>query len=317
MSAELAAAARQPAEEPAAPRGRVRLAAARLRASRGAVLGLAVLVLLFLLAFAGPYLTPWDYAAPDYGSLRQPPSGTHWFGTNGLGQDVFAQTVRGLQKSLVIGLLVAVLSTGLASLVGACAGYFGGWTDRVLTFLVDLLLIFPAFLVIAVLSPRLRGSGWIAFVLLLAVFNWMVTARVVRSMTRSLREREFVAAARYMGVGPFRIIWRHVLPNVSSFLIIDATVTVGGAVMSEAALSYFGFGVRPPDVSLGTLLAAGAADAPVFPWLFYFAAGLLVLFVLAVNLVGDGLRDALDPTAAAGRHRPRRRSTTPPRRSSP
>ncbi|MFJ5228634.1 ABC transporter permease [Kitasatospora sp. NPDC088391] len=308
-----------------APRGRLRLAVGRVRASRGAVAGVLVLVLLFLLAFAGPWLTPWDYATPDYASLRQPPSGTHWFGTNGLGQDVFAQTVRGLQKSLVIGLLVAVLSTGLASLVGACAGYFGGWTDRALTFLVDLMLIFPAFLVIAVISPRLRGTGWIAFVLLLAVFNWMVTARVVRSMTRSLREREFVAAARFMGVGPFRIIWRHILPNVSSFLIIDATITVGGAVMSEAALSYFGFGVRPPDVSLGTLLAAGASDAPVFPWLFYFAAGLLVLFVLAVNLVGDGLRDALDPTAEAARRprRPRRKSrrdrrptVNSPRRSS-
>ncbi|MFD7642044.1 ABC transporter permease [Kitasatospora sp. NPDC059795] len=284
-----------------APAGRVRLAAGRLAGSRGALTGVVVLALLFLLAFVGPYLTPWDYATPDYTALRQPPSGQHWFGTNGLGQDVFAQTVRGLQKSLVIGLLVAVLSTGLASLVGACAGYFGGWTDRVLTFLVDLMLIFPAFLVIAVISPRLRGSGWIAFVVLLAVFNWMITARVIRSMTRSLREREFVAAARFMGVAPFRIIWRHILPNVSSFLIIDATITVGGAVMSEAALSYFGFGVRPPDVSLGTLLAAGAGDAPVFPWLFYFAAGLLVLFVLAVNLVGDGLRDALDPTAAPGR----------------
>ncbi|MFD8595153.1 ABC transporter permease [Kitasatospora sp. NPDC059646] len=306
MSAEVVEpVAAAPAER--APAGRLRLAAGRVAASRGAVVGLVVLALLFLLAFLGPYLTPWDYATPDYSALRQPPSGQHWFGTNGLGQDVFAQTVRGLQKSLVIGLLVAVLSTGLASLVGACAGYFGGWTDRVLTFLVDLMLIFPAFLVIAVISPRLRGSGWIAFVVLLAVFNWMITARVIRSMTRSLREREFVAAARFMGVGPFRIIWRHILPNVSSFLIIDATITVGGAVMSEAALSYFGFGVRPPDVSLGTLLAAGAGDAPVFPWLFYFAAALLVLFVLAVNLVGDGLRDALDPTSAAGR-RPSRRA---------
>ncbi|RKE17412.1 ABC transporter permease [Streptomyces sp. TLI_171] len=317
MTTETRSAVGMPTTAGPAPRGRLQLAGARLAGSRGALLGLVVLALLFLLAFLGPYLTPWDYSAPDYTSLRQPPSGAHWFGTNGLGQDVFAQTVRGLQKSLVIGLLVAVLSTGLASLVGACAGYFGGWTDRVLTFLVDLMLIFPAFLVIAVISPRLRGTGWLAFVLLLAVFNWMITARVVRSMTRSLRTREFVVAARFMGVRPLRIIWRHILPNVSSFLIIDATITVGGAVMSEAALSYFGFGVRPPDVSLGTLLAAGAGDAPVFPWLFYFAAGLLVLFVLAVNLVGDGLRDALDPTSAAGRRRPiRSRSTvTPSRRS--
>lgn len=285
----------------AAPAGRLRLVLAGLAASRGVLAGTAVLVLLFLLAFLGPHLTHWDYATPNYGAIRRPPSADHWFGTDGLGQDVFARTARGLQKSLVIGLLVAVLSTGLASLVGACAGYFGGWTDRLLMFLVDLMLIFPGFLVIAIVSPRLRGTGWLAFVLLLALFNWMITARVVRSMTLSLREREFVVAARFMGVRPFRIILRHVLPNVSSFLVIDATITVGGAVMSEAALSYFGFGVRAPDVSLGTLLAAGTADAPVFPWLFYFAAGLLVLFVLAVNLIGDGLRDALDPTTASHR----------------
>jgi peptide/nickel transport system permease protein len=142
---------------------------------------------------------------------------------------------------------------------------------------------------------------------LLAAFNWMITARVVRSMTISLKEREFVRAARFMGVHPLRIIWRHILPNCASYLIVDATIAVGAAVMNETMLSYFGFGVQPPDVSLGTLIADGTDSAPSYPWMFYFAAGLLVLFVLAVNLVGDGLRDALDPTAAAGR-RPRRRN---------
>jgi len=290
-----------PVAEDAAPAGRLRLVLARLLAARGVLVGAVIVLLLFLLAFGGPFLTPWDYATPDYLAIRQPPSATHWFGTNGLGQDVFAQTVRGLQKSLIIGLLVALFSTVLASLVGACAGYFGGWTDRGLTFLVDLLLVFPSFLIITIISPRLKGAGWIAFVVLLAAFNWMITARVVRSMTRSLKEREFVRAAQFMGVRPLRIIVRHILPNVASFLITDATVAVGGAVMSETALSYFGFGVRTPDVSLGTLLADGTDQAPVFPWLFYFAAGLLVLFVLAVNLIGDGLRDALDPTTEAAR----------------
>ncbi|WP_323184961.1 ABC transporter permease [Kitasatospora purpeofusca] len=290
------------------PTGRGRIVLARLLAARWAVVGVVVVLLLFLLAFGGGLVTPWDYATPDYGALRQPPSGTHWFGTNGVGQDVFAQTIRGLQKSLVIGLLVALFSTVLASLVGACAGYFGGWTDRLLMFLVDLMLVFPSFLVITIVSPRLKGAGWLAFVLLLALFNWMITARVVRSMTISLREREFVRAAQFMGVRPPRIIFRHILPNVASFLIIDATIAVGGAVMSETALSYFGFGVKAPDVSLGTLLAAGTSEAPVFPWLFYFAAGLLVLFVLAVNLIGDGLRDALDPTSEGAR-RPRRSRT--------
>ncbi|MFI2611526.1 ABC transporter permease [Kitasatospora sp. NPDC018619] len=285
--------------------GRGRLVLSRLLAARGAVVGAVLVLLLFALAFGGPYLTHWDYATPDFSALHQPPSAEHLFGTNGVGQDVFAQTVRGLQKSLVIGLLVALFSTVLASVVGACAGYFGGWADRALMFLVDLLLVFPAFLVITIVSARLKSAGWIAFVLLLALFNWMITARVVRSMTISLREREFVRAARFMGVRPLRIISRHILPNVASFLIIDATIAVGGAVMSETALSYFGFGVKPPDVSLGTLLAAGTGDAPVFPWLFYFAAALLVLFVLAVNLIGDGLRDALDPTSGAAPRRSR------------
>ncbi|WP_030741119.1 ABC transporter permease [Streptomyces sp. NRRL S-31] len=284
-------------EPAAAPTGRSALVLRRFLGNRPALAGAVVLVLLFLLAFLGPYLTPWSYSHIDYGALRSAPGPDHWWGTNRIGQDVFAQTARGLQKSLLIGLLVAVLATGLASLVGACAGYFGGWTDRLLMFWVDLLLVFPSFLIIAIVSPRLRSGGWVAFVALLTVFAWMITARVVRSMTLSLKEREFVRAARYMGVGPFRIIWRHVLPNVASFLIIDATIQVGGAVMSETALSYFGFGVQPPDVSLGTLIASGTGAAITYPWMFFFAAGLLVVFVLAVNLVGDGLRDALDPTS--------------------
>ncbi|WP_406449120.1 ABC transporter permease [Streptomyces sp. NBC_01622] len=281
----------------APPAGRATVVLRRFLRNRAALGGAVVLVLLFLLAFVGPYATKWSYSHIDYTALRVAPGADHWWGTNRIGQDVFAQTVRGLQKSLVIGLLVAVLSTGLASLVGACAGYFGGWTDRLLMFLVDLLLVFPSFLIIAIVSPRLNSSGWFALVALLGLFAWMITARVVRSMTLSLKEREFVRAARYMGVGPFRIIWRHVLPNVASFLIIDATIQVGGAVMSETALSYFGFGVQPPDVSLGTLIADGTSAAVTYPWMFFFAAGLLVVFVLAVNLVGDGLRDALDPTS--------------------
>ncbi|WP_406332739.1 ABC transporter permease [Streptomyces sp. NBC_00203] len=286
------------------PVGRGSVVLRRFLRNRGALAGAVVLVLLFLLAFVGPYVTPWSYSHIDYTALRSGPSAEHWWGTNRIGQDVFAQTVRGLQKSLLIGLLVAVFSTGLASLVGACAGYFGGWADRALMFFVDLLLVFPSFLIIAIISPRLRSGGWFAFVGLLAVFGWMITARVVRSMTLSLKEREFVRAARFMGVGPFRIIWRHVLPNVASFLIIDATIAVGGAVMSETALSYFGFGVQAPDVSLGTLIASGTGAAVTYPWMFFYAAGLLVVFVLAVNLVGDGLRDALDPTA---RSRPRKK----------
>jgi peptide/nickel transport system permease protein len=268
-----------------------------------AVAGLFVLIVLFLFAFIGPSFSKWDYASQDFNAFLQPPSAEHWFGTTQIGQDVYAQTLRGLQKSLAIGLLVAVFSTGIAAIVGACAGYFGGWVDRALMWLVDLLLVLPGFLIIAILSPTFRGKTWLLFVVLLAGFGWMITARIVRGLALSLREREFVQAARFMGVPSGMIIVRHLLPNMASLLIIDATVSVGGAILAETGLSYFGFGVQPPDVSLGTLIAAGTPSALTFPWLFYFASGLLVLTVLAVSVVGDGLRDALDPNIASSKAR--------------
>jgi peptide/nickel transport system permease protein len=273
----------------------------RFRRRKLAVAGLVVLVLLFLLAFAGPHLSQWDYKSKDFDAFLQGPSTSHWFGTTQIGQDVYTQTLRGLQKSLVIGLLTALFSTGLAAAVGASAGYFGGWADRTLMWLVDLLLVLPEFLIIAILSPNFRGKTWLLFVVLLAAFSWMITARVVRGFTLSLREREFVQAARFMGVPAYRIIFRHLLPNMSSFLIIDATISVGGAIIAETGLSYFGFGVQPPDVSLGTLIAAGTGSALTFPWLFMFSGGLLILTVLAVSVMGDGLRDALDPNSRATR----------------
>ena len=264
---------------------------------RLAVAGLAVLVGLFALAFVGPLLSRWSYTSHDFDAFLQGPSATHWFGTTQGGADVFAQTMRGMQKSLIIGLLVALLSTTLAAVVGAFAGYLGGWVDRVLMWFVDLLLVIPSFLILAIMSPAFRGKTWLLFVILLAAFIWMVTARIVRGMTISLREREYVLAARYMGVSTPRIIFRHILPNISSLLIIDATINVSIAIISETGLSYFGFGVQSPEVSLGTLIAAGTNDAVTYPWLFMFAAGLLVLIVLSVNVVGDGLRDAIDPTS--------------------
>jgi peptide/nickel transport system permease protein len=269
----------------------------RFRRRRLAMFGLVVLVCLFLLAFVGPYVGQWQYTDHDFNAFLQGPSVDHWFGTTQTGGDVYALTLRGMQKSLIIGLLVAMFSTGLAALVGSFAGYMGGWVDRALMWFVDLLLVLPAFLIIAILSPTFRGKTWLVFVILLAAFLWMVTARIVRGMTISLREREYVLAARYMGVPAHRIIFRHILPNISSLLIVDATINVSAAVISETGLSYFGFGVQPPDVSLGTLIADGTQSATTYPWLFAFAAGLLVAVVLAVNLVGDGLRDALDPTS--------------------
>jgi peptide/nickel transport system permease protein len=268
---------------------------------RLAMAGLVAIVLLFLLAFLGPYLSHWEYTDHDFEAFRTGPSGEHWFGTTQTGGDVYELTLRGMQKSLIIGLLVAVISTGLSAIIGAFAGYVGGWTDRILMWFVDLLLVLPSFLIIAILSPSFRGKTWLVFVLLLAGFLWMLTARIVRGMTISLREREFVLAARFMGVSTPRIIFRHIIPNISSLLIIDATINVSAAIIAETGLSYFGFGVQPPDVSLGTLIADGTNDATTYPWLFWFAAGLLVAIVLAVNVIGDGLRDALDPSSGSTR----------------
>ena len=276
---------------------RLGLIGRRFMKRRLAVVGLVILAGLFVLAFLGPYLVKWDHTDHDFAAFLQGPSLTHPFGTTATGADVYALTLRGMQKSLIIGLLVALLSTAMSAVVGAFAGYMGGWVDRVLMWFVDLLLVIPGFLVLAIVSPAFRGETWLLFVLLLAAFIWMITARIVRGMTITLRDREYVQAARFMGVSTPRIIFRHILPNISSLLIIDATINVSVAIIGETSLSYFGFGVQPPDVSLGTLIADGTNSAVTYPWLFAFAAGLLVLIVLAVNLIGDGLRDAIDPTS--------------------
>ena len=282
-------------------RGRRQLVMRRLRRNRAAMASLVVLALLFVAAFVGPTvyqaITGWSYSGQDFTSFLKPPSASHWFGTTQIGGDVFAQTMRGLQKSLLIGLLVAVISTGLAAVVGAVAGYFGGWVDRVLMWIVDLLLVIPSFLIVAIISPAFQEAGWVVLVFLIALFAWMITARIVRGMTLSLKEREFVLAARYSGVSSAGIIFRHLIPNMSSLLIIDATIAVATAIIAETGLSYFGFGVQPPDVSLGNLIAEGTRSAFTFPWLFMFSGGLLVATTLAVSVIGDALRDALDPAS--------------------
>ncbi|MFD9594977.1 ABC transporter permease [Kitasatospora sp. NPDC059973] len=297
-------------KSPAAARkrtGRGRLTARRFARNRLALVGLGILVVLFVAAYAGPSFSKYDYRFHDYLAFNAPPGGNHWWGTNQGGQDLFALTMRGLQKSLVIGLLVGGISTVVAGFVGAFAGYYGRWIDKGLTWFVDLLLVLPSFLIIAVLSPIFRNFSWLIFVVLLAAFSWMITARVVRSMTLTLKDREFVKAAKYMGVPGPVIIIRHILPNMASLLIIDTVIQVGAAVIGESGLSFFGFGVQAPDVSLGTIIADNTTNAPTFQWLFYFPATCLVLIGIAVAFVGDGLRDAFDPTSGGAKSKGRRR----------
>jgi peptide/nickel transport system permease protein len=270
--------------------------------NKTAVVGLGVLVALIIIALIGPYLTNWTYDYVDRRAYLKPPSERHWLGTTQGGRDMLALTLRGLRKSLLIGLLVAVLSTTIAAIVGSFAAYFGGWFERIALWVTDLLLVIPSFLLIAVMTtggPQ-GANAWILLVFLLALFGWMLSARVVRSLALSVKERDYVHAAKFMGLSAPRTIVRHILPNISSLLIIDATLAVGAAILAETGLSFFGFGVQSPDTSLGTLLGEGARQVNSFPWLFTGPAVTVVVLVLSVNAVGDGLRDALDPSSASG-----------------
>ncbi|MFD4399670.1 ABC transporter permease [Kitasatospora sp. NPDC058478] len=285
--------------------GRRRLYLRRFLRNRIAVAGVVIFLLLVLFSALGDLFTPYGYADADFSALTQAPGAEHWFGTNQGGNDVYAAAVHGLQRSLVIAVSVSVLTVAIAAVVGAGAAYFGGRVEKATLAVVHFLLIVPSFLILALVSHRLAGD-WRVLILVLTVFGWMSTARVVWSVSTSLRERDYVRAAEFMGVRPLRIVVRHIIPNLGSLLIVNLTLGVVSTVLSETALSFLGFGVQTPDVSLGTMLADGAGTITSAPWLFAFPAGLTVLLTVSMTFVGDGLRDALDPTsttAAAGGRR--------------
>ena len=267
-----------------------------------AVAGLIGFILIVLFALIGPYIGGWEYKQVDNQNFLKPPSSLHWFGTGQTGRDMFALTVEGLRKSLIIGISVALIQTTAAALVGASAAFFGKFYDKAILWIIDLLLVVPSFLLIAILTQKFGGQkgSTLTFILLLAAFGWMLTARVVRSMTLSVISLDYVRAAKYMSVPPFATITRHIIPNVSSFLIIDGTLAVVSAVMMETFLSYFGFGVQPPETSLGVLLSEGQKMATSFPWTFLAPATVLSLMLIFINFMGDGLRDATDPTSSSG-----------------
>lgn len=285
----------------AEPISRGRLILKRFLRQKSGLAALLVLVLIFLLAYVGPHLTQWKFDDFDQASILASPGGTHFFGVDEVGRDVYARTLQGLQKSLIIGLVAALVTTSIAAIAGSLAGYFGRYVDLSVVWVIDLLLVLPGFLILAILSPVLSGKSWLWLVLLLSLFGWMVTGRVVRGMAMSLRERDYVHAARFMGVPPLTIIRRHLLPNMASLLIVDVTINVGGIILAETGLSFFGFGVQPPDVSLGTVLADAQPLATTYPHVFMYGAGLLVLTVLCVSVIGDALRDAIDPSSGSSR----------------
>lgn len=275
--------------------------ATRFLRHRLAVVGMGLFIFLVLFAFLGGALWKHDYRTlgfPQY----QPPSADHPFGTDRIGADMMSQLIRGLQFSLRIALVVAAVSTVIGVVLGAVAGYKRGWVDAVISRFIDLVLVIPGLVIVVVLArssfvnvPGQQGSNWLLVALYLSLVFWLPIARIVRGMVLSLREKEFVEAARAMGGSTMRIVFRHVLPNTIDVIIVNVTLAVASAVLAEAAISFIGLGVQPPDTSLGLLINQNRNELNLHPWLFFIPFALIVLVSLTVNFMGDGLRDAFDP----------------------
>lgn len=272
----------------------------RFMRNKPAVGGIIIFVLLVLFAIIGPFIGRYDHIELDFLNLGTPPSADHWFGTTASGNDTFAQVALGTQRSLMIAVTVSVGVTILSAVIGTAAAYFGGWTERVTLTVIHFMMVIPSFLILSLMSNRAGGNWLVISLIMVFIVGWYFPARVVWTTALSLREREYVHAARYMGVSGMRIVLRHLLPNIGSLLVINFTLGIVSAVMAETGLSFIGFGVKIPDVSLGSLIGSGANTITSAPWLFYFPAAALTLLTVSMALVSDGLRDALDPTSAAG-----------------
>jgi len=272
------------------------IARRRFLAHRQAMLGLAVLAALGLLSLLSPLIAPLDPSV-DLANRLQAPSAANWLGTDDAGYDMFRLLLAGSRVSLLIGFLSVGIAITLGTVVGAVAGYAGGWADAVLMRIVDLFLSVPR-LVLLITAVALLRPSIALIVIVLGLTGWMGVARLVRGQVLAVREREHVLAARALGYRPPRILFRHILPNVLTPVIVAATLGIGNAILAEAALSYLGLGVQPPDTSWGLIIFSGQDRMLDAWWITAFPGILIALTVMAFNLVGDGLRDALDPRHA-------------------
>lgn len=277
------------------PRSQWQLFRSRFLKHRLAVASGVVLIVLVVACFGAHWIAPFPKNQQDLVLGPVGPSWQHWFGTDDLGRDMLTEILYAGQTSLRIGFTVALLSTLLGTLVGAVAGYMGKWADQGLMRITDLFLVIPQLVVLAIVIEG-AGSTPLAISLCLAAIFWMGEARVVRGQVLALREREFVEAARSIGASPTRVVFRHIIPNCIGPILVGATLGVAGAILTESALSFLGFGVQPPATSWGALLDnASGYVGTTQAYLIYFPGLMIFLTVLAVNFLGDGLRDALDP----------------------
>jgi len=258
------------------------------------IAGLALIAILALTALSAPLLAPADPLKQVLSTRLDPPSAEHWLGTDQLGRDILSRMIYGSRISLLIGVVVVGLAASVGTFVGLVAGYTGGWLDEALMRLTDVFFAFPALILAMAISGAL-GPSLTNAMIAIAVVSWPVYARLVRAQVLSLREREFVEAARSLGASGERVVWQHILPNTLAPLLVQASFDMGGAILSAAGLSFIGFGTQPPTAEWGVMISEGRNYIATHSWLSLFPGLAILLTVAAFNLIGDGLRDALDP----------------------
>jgi len=268
----------------------------RFLRNKAAVFSLVLLALITLCCIAGPWLLPHAFDAADWDAMSLPPTlkNAHFFGTDESGRDLLVRSLVGGRVSLLVGFLATLSAVTLGIVWGATAGFMGGRVDAFMMRIVDMMYAVP-YLLIAILMVTILGRAFYLVVITITVFSWMDMARVVRGQTLSLRSREFIEAARALGVPTRRIIFQHIVPNLLGIVVIYTTVTVPTVILVESVLSFLGLGIQEPMTSWGVLIHDGASVMEVSSWMLLFPAGLLSLTLYCFNYIGDGLRDALDP----------------------
>jgi peptide/nickel transport system permease protein len=259
-----------------------------------AVAGSLIVVVLFAISFSASWLAPYDPAAIDLKHVLAPPSGEHLCGTDPLGRDVLSRLIWGAGISLKVGFVATGIAILIGTILGALAGYYGGWVDALIMRFVDIMLCFPTFFLILAVIAILEPSIW-NIMIVIGLTGWMGVTRLVRADFTALKERDFVQAARGIGAGDFRIIFLHILPNAMASVLVTATLGVAGAILTESALSFLGIGVQPPTPSWGNILTAGKDNIDIAWWLSLYPGLAILITVVGYNLLGEAIRDAMDP----------------------
>ena len=266
----------------------------RLKKNKMAIASFFLLVIIALIAVFAPLIAPYDPYTQDLSRINEPPSSDHWFGTDDVGRDLFSRVVYGTRISMLVGVVCEAICVPIGVILGALAGYFGGWVDAVISRIIEIFASFPPIL-FAIAVMFILGPGIMNIFIAIGVIGWTGLARMIRGQIMQLKEKEFVEAARASGASNMKIIFRHLIPNCLSTIIVVITLDIPGDIMLESTLSFVGLGVQPPDPSWGSMISEGRKFIRQNVWYSFFPGLAIMLVVLAFNTLGDGVRDALDP----------------------